>query len=113
MYQLIGHSQNQDHNLEISANYALKRYLTHNLKIPEEFIFEYPTQKIIDPSTGNIAVEWDAIFLIKWADNFEDITHSSVKNNTVYLLEVKQSIWVDQELPRVQARVPSACDALA
>jgi hypothetical protein len=63
----------------------------------------------LNPSNGNVAVEWDSIFLIDYSEiyNFSSITNNTKMDlqNTLYLLEAKQNINVADVLENLPRRL--------
>lgn len=72
--QLTGHNQNQDLHLEYNIGRAFSSYLINEMNVPEECIFEYTTTGgvIYDPKSGDVASEWDSIFLVDFTNFPED-----------------------------------------
>ena len=59
------YNQNIDRNLEISIMvYSFKKCLEQTLLVPSDcIIMEIDERSIIDPESGDTAVEWDGILL--------------------------------------------------
>ena len=110
---LIGYNQNIDISLEVSMALSFKSYLVNKLKIPESCIGECDVHKIFDPSTGDVAVEWDGIFVIDYSDLFNEnngtpliqLPESWPAHHTVFLLEVKQLLNTTSVFEKLPKRV--------
>ena len=109
--ELIGYNQNIDRSLEVAMALSFKSYLVNKLKIPESCIQVCDVHIIFDPLTGDVAVEWDGIFVIDYSDLLNDNNGTSLfqlpeswpAHHTVFLLEVKQLLnttTVFEKLPK-------------
>ena len=105
--QLIGYNCNQDMNLENICGRALKMYLIESLGISEDYIMSYDHKKIYNCTNGIIAVEWDTICLIDYSDKppNETLSIHSPPHNTIFLMEVKQNMNLDEVLGNIPRRV--------
>ena len=60
--------------------------------IPEKCIVDVPQKELYCPKTGEIAVEWDSMFILNYSKiAANDVMKTWPPNNTLILLEVKQS----------------------
>eukprot|EP01036_Dinobryon_divergens_P035050 gene35050-45372_t len=94
--ELIGYNQNVDSNLEVSMGFSFKSYLINTLNIPESCILECNEHEFCNPKNGDIAVEWDGIFIIDYSKlSHENGTFMQPStwppHNTVYLVERSSS----------------------
>lgn len=113
--ELIGYNQNIDRNMEISMVYSLKKYLEQTLLVPSDCIIEVDERSIIDPESGDTAVEWDGILVIDYTDlmvnNFSVPQHWPA-HGTVFLLEVKQTMESTAVLKKLPTRISKTIKAL-
>ena len=113
--ELIGYNQNIDRNMEISMVYSLKKYLEQTLLVPSDCIIEVDERSIIDPESGDTAVEWDGILVIDYTDlmvnNFSVPQHWPA-HGTVFLLEVKQTMNSTAVLKKLPTRISKTIKAL-
>ena len=113
--ELIGYNQNIDRNVEISMVYSLKKYLEQTLLVPSDCIIEVDEHSIIDPESGDTAVEWDGILVIDYTDlmvnNFSVPQHWPA-HGTVFLLEVKQTMDSTAVLKKLPTRIRKTIKAL-
>jgi hypothetical protein len=115
--ELIGYNQNVDSNLEVSMGFSFKNYLVNTLKIPESCILECDEHEFCNPKNGDIAVEWDGVFIIDYSklshENGTFIQPSTwPPHNTVYLLEVKQLLNVTSVLIKIPDRISKTITSL-
>jgi len=111
--ELIGYNQNVDRSLEVSMAFSFKSYLVNKLKIPESCIRECDVHIIFDPLTGDVAVEWDGIFVIDYSDVLNEnngtlifqLPESWPAHHTVFLLEVKQLLNTTSVFEKLPKRV--------
>ena len=111
--ELIGYNQNVDRSLEVSIASSFKNYLVHILKIPETCILECEQHNIFDPKTGDIAAEWDGIFVMDYSDLSNDSNGTLLfqppdfwpAQHTVFLLEVKQLLNITTVLEKLPKRI--------
>ena len=109
--ELIGYNQNVDRSLEVSMAFSFKSYLVNKLKIPESCIRECDVHIIFDPLTGDVAVEWDGIFVIDYSDLLNEnngtplLPESWPAHHTVFLLEVKQVLNTTSVFEKLPKRV--------
>ncbi len=64
----IGFNQNIERNLEISMVCSFKQYLEQTILVPSDCKIEVDERSIIDPESGDTAVEWDGILVIDYTD---------------------------------------------
>ena len=112
--QLIGYDFNQDQSLELKMGTALQMYLTEELGIPEDFVVKVPFQKFLNTSNGEVAVEWDAVFVIDYTNRPADVIAPPKwpAHNTVFLLECKQHLVINQVLDRLDRRISNTIHAI-
>ena len=113
--ELIGYNQNIDRNLEISMVRTLQKHLELTLLVPSDCIIEVDERSIIDPESGDTAVEWDGILVIDYTDlmvnNFSVPQHWPA-HGTVFLLEVKQTMNSTAVLKKLPTRIDKTIKAL-
>jgi hypothetical protein len=112
--QLTSYNQNRDINLEDSIAISLKRYIVDSLGIPEEFVLQYSLKKIYNPTTGEVASEWDAIFLIDYSDKplWVCLKQNLPPHNTIIILEAKQNLNVTDFKTKLPKRIKKTKDAI-
>jgi hypothetical protein len=113
--ELIGYNQNIDRSLEVSMAFSFKSYLVNKLKIPESCIQECDVHIIFDPLiTGDVAVEWDGIFVIDYSDVLNENNGTPLfqlpestwpAHQTFFLLEVKQLLNTTSVFEKLPKRV--------